>query len=555
LLAGETKGILAVRFLCDEMLKRLGHWLRAAGYDVLMLPDGTRDRLIIERAREEGRVLLTRDRKMVEHKTAGKVLLLDCRDLEDCVEALGRCLAIDWLHRPFSRCLACNTPLILAPPERSQELPPGSRAAADRVLLCPHCQQLFWHGSHVVRMRERLAGWQRQRPKPGQWPGQAPAGQAVFSHYPTERPNMTHPLFAPYQLKSLKLNNRTVMAPMTRCRAGEGDAPTPLMAEYYAQRASAGLIVSEGTPVSAEGRGYLWTPGIYTSHQVTGWEQVAEAVHGAGGRLFVQLWHVGRISHHSLQPRGGAPAGPTDVQAEGALCFAYDDSGSPGYMPTSRPMALDAAGIARVRDAFAQAARNARAAGMDGVEVHGANGYLFDQFLNAEVNSRTDDYGGTVENRCRLLLETIDGVCDAIGADRTGVRISPNGRFNAMPEDTRMEETFLHLAAELDRRSIAYLHINDQATFGLPSIPEGLIQKLRSAFRGPVILCGGYDAARARDTIDQGLADLIAFGVPFIANPDLPARLEQGWPLNEPRRDLFYGGGAQGYTDYPVYPG
>lgn len=366
---------------------------------------------------------------------------------------------------------------------------------------------------------------------------------------------MTHPLFAPFALGTLKLANRLVMAPMTRCRAGAGDTPTPLMAEYYAQRASAGLIVSEGTPISAEGRGYLWTPGIYTPEQVAGWGQVTAAVHGAGGRIFAQLWHVGRISHHSLQPQGGTPAGPTDVPAEGALCFAYDEQGNPGYVATGRPHALDDAGIARVRDAFAQGALNARAAGMDGVEVHGANGYLFDQFLNSVVNDRSDAYGGAVANRCRLLLETVDAVTAAIGAERTGVRISPNGRFNAMPEDPLMEETFLYLAAELERRGIAYLHINDQATFGLPAIPEGLIQKLRAVFRGPIILCGGYDAERSRAAIDQGLADLVAFGVPFIANPDLPVRLEQNLLLNEPRRELFYGGGVEGFTDYPAYAG
>lgn len=364
---------------------------------------------------------------------------------------------------------------------------------------------------------------------------------------------MSHSLFEPYDLKGLSLKNRIVMAPMTRCRAGEGDVPTGLMAEYYAQRASAGLIVTEGVPVSPQGRGYLWTPGIYTAEQVAGWSEIARAVHGAGGRLFAQIWHVGRVSHHSLQPGGGAPEAPTDIQAEGAMCFGYDDTGNPGYVPTSQPVALDAGGIQRVRDAFAQAASNAHAAGLDGVEIHGANGYLFDEFLNSVINTRTDGYGGSPEKRCRFLLEVVDAVAAAIGADRTGVRISPNGRFNAIPEDPEMEATFLHLAGELDRRGIAYLHVNDQATFGMPSIPEGLLPKLRAAFRGPIILCGGYDAGRARRAIDEGLADLVAFGIPFIANPDLPARLQHGWPLNEAQRESFYGGGAAGYTDYPVY--
>lgn len=364
---------------------------------------------------------------------------------------------------------------------------------------------------------------------------------------------MAHKLYAPYALSALPLKNRIIMAPMTRCRAGEGDVPTTLMAAYYAQRAGAGLIITEGIPVLPEARGYLWTPGIYTPEQLTGWRGIAEAVHEAGGRIFAQLWHVGRVSHRSLQPDGGAPEGPTDEQPDGAACFAYDEEGNPANVPTSQPRALDPGGIARVTAAFVQGARSAYEAGMDGVEIHGANGYLFDQFLNSVVNRRSDAYGGSVENRCRFLLETVDAVAGAIGAGRTGVRISPNGRFNAMPEDPQMEETFRYLATELDRRGIAYLHINDQATFGMPAIPEGMIPMIRAAFRGPLILCGGYDAARAQQAIDDGLANLVAFGAPFIANPDLPARLENGWPLNEPDRDTFYGGGERGYTDYPIY--
>lgn len=364
---------------------------------------------------------------------------------------------------------------------------------------------------------------------------------------------MTHKLFQSYKLKSLLLKNRIVMAPMTRCRAGGGDMPTPLMAEYYAQRTTAGLIITEGIPVSPKARGYLWTPGIYTPEQVQGWSQVTKAVHEASGRVFAQIWHVGRISHRSLQPDEGSPEGPTNEQPEDAVCFAYDENGNPGNIPTSRPRALDADGTARIREEFVQAAKNAREAGMDGVEIHGANGYLFDEFLNSVVNTRSDAYGGSVENCCRFLLETVDAVANTIGIERTGVRISPNGRFNSMPEDPEMEATFLHLAEELDRRGIAYIHINDQATFGMPPIPDGLIAKIRAAFRGPLILCGGYDAPRAQGVIDEGVADLVAFGVPYLANPDLPARLENGWPLNAADQDRFYGGGAEGYTDYHVY--
>ena len=235
------------------------------------------------------------------------------------------------------------------------------------------------------------------------------------------------------------------------------------------------------------------------------------------------------------------------------MCFAYDGEGSPANVPTSPPRALDVDGIARIAGEFATAARNTLSAGMDGVEIHGANGYLLDEFLNSAVNTRADAYGGSVENRCRFLLETVDAVADAVGPERTGVRISPNGRFNAMPEDPEMEETFVYLAGELDRRGICYLHVNDQTTFGLPGIPAGMLEKIRAAFRGPLILCGGYDGERARTAIDSGLGDLVAFGVPFIANPDLPDRLENGWPLNEADQTTFYGGGEKGYTDYSYH--
>ena len=363
---------------------------------------------------------------------------------------------------------------------------------------------------------------------------------------------MTHKLFKPYDLGPLHLKNRLVMAPMTRCRAGNEGIPTPLMAEYYAQRATAGLIVTEGIPVSPYARGYLWTPGIYNQQQIDGWRAVTEAAHATNSRVFGQIWHTGRISHQSLQPDNVAPVGPTNEPPD-ATCFAYDPDGNPGNVPTSKPQALDEEGIRKVQADFAQAARNAIEAGMDGVEIHGANGYLFDQFLNSVVNTRDDRYGGSVENRCRLLLETVDAVGEAIGYDRTGVRISPNGRFNDMPEDPEMEATFIYLANELAARGIAFLHINDQATFGMPAIPDGLLPKLRAACSRPIILCGGYDAVRAKAAIDEGLADLVAFGASYLANPDLPARLEHDWPLNEPDQETFYGGDAKGYTDYPTH--
>lgn len=363
---------------------------------------------------------------------------------------------------------------------------------------------------------------------------------------------MTHPLYKPCQLYSLTLKNRMVMAPMTRCRAGEGDVPTDLMATYYAQRATAGLIISEGVPVSPMARGYLWTPGIYSAEQVDGWRKVADAVHAKGGKMFVQIWHVGRISHISLLPGGAAPEAPS-AQTSQAQCFAYDDNGNPGYVNTSPPVAMTAEAISRVKTEFVQAAKNAVDAGMDGVEIHGANGYLFDQFLNSLINSRDDHYGGNAENRCRFLLEVVDAVSAAIGADKTGVRISPDGRFNDMPEDPELIPTFSYLCAELSKRNIAFLHVNDQGTFGLPEIPVEVMRVLRESYDKPLMVCGGYNAERAEAAIDSGLADLVAFGVTYLANPDLPARLENGWPLNEANPDTFYGGGEAGYTDYPLH--
>lgn len=266
----------------------------------------------------------------------------------------------------------------------------------------------------------------------------------------------------------------------------------------------------------------------------------------------MQIWHVGRISHSSLQPGHAAPLGPTDELSADAVCFAYDEQGNPGNVPTSPPVAMTEDDIQSVIGEFVQAAENALQAGLDGVEVHAANGYLFDQFLNSVINTRSDAYGGSVENRCRFLLETVDAVSHAIGSQKTGVRISPNGRFNAMPEDPGMNETFVYLAQQLADREMAFLHINDQRTFGNPAIPESLLPMLRKAFSGPIMLCGGYDTARARQAMDDGLADLIAFGVPFIANPDLVERFRRDAPLNEPDASTFYGGGEKGYIDYPT---
>lgn len=365
---------------------------------------------------------------------------------------------------------------------------------------------------------------------------------------------MTHALFQPHDLRHLRLNNRLIMAPMTRCRATPAGVPTPLMTDYYVQRASAGLIITEGVPVAANGHGYLWTPGLYHDEQEQAWSRLVEAVHRAGGKIFPQLWHVGRVSHVSLQPQGGAPVGPTSTPGHDIQCFGLDTQGQPAYVPASPPRALETAELQSLIQAYRQAAQRALRAGFDGVELHGANGYLLDQFLNSRINTRADLYGGsTVENRCRLLLEVFDAVSQEWGAERVGVRISPNGRHNDIPEDPCLLETFAYLASALNERNAGYLHVNDQRPAGKAVISVEVQRLLRERFRGPMIHCGGFDEARARSTLDSGLADWIGFGVPFIANPDLPARLEHGWPLNEVNRDTFYGGGPRGYTDYPRY--
>ncbi len=358
-------------------------------------------------------------------------------------------------------------------------------------------------------------------------------------------------LFETYSLGNVNLRNRIVMGPMTRCRAAHpGDVPTALMAEHYAQRASAGLIVTEGAPVSPQGRGYLWTPGIYTPEQVQGWKLVTEAVHGKGGRVFVQIWHVGRVSHVSLQENGQAPVSASDVTAN-SQSFAYDENGQPGNVPCSPPQALTAAGIRAVVDDFRRATVNALAAGFDGVEVHGANGYLLDQFLNPGVNARRDDYGGSIPNRARLLLEVVDAAIAAAGAQRVGVRLSPHGGFNDMPEDPDTDAMVCYLAEELERRGVAYIHFMDQVSFGFKPIGEDLLREVKKRYRGTVIVCGGMSKEQGERYLAEGLADLIGFGQLFISNPDLPERLRRDAELAQPDQATFYGGGAAGYTDYP----
>lgn len=365
----------------------------------------------------------------------------------------------------------------------------------------------------------------------------------------------TKSLFDSYTLGPIQLKNRIVMAPLTRSRAGEGDTPGEINAEYYEQRASAGLIISEATQVSKQGQGYLWTPGIYTEQQVEGWKKVVKAVHDHEGKIFLQLWHVGRISHTSLQPGGAAPVSSTDKAAANTYSFALDENGRPGNVPASKPTIASVEQLRQVVADYSRGARNAKRAGFDGAEVHGANGYLFDQHLNSVVNERQDEYGNqTKESRARLLLEAFDAVAAEFGAERVGVRIAPFGNFGDMKRDPKAEETFLYLGEELTRRGAAYLHVVRGSQFDAePVVPFEFFEKLRSAFGRTIIVTGGLDQKTGEELLARGVADLVGFGTLFISNPDLPERFRNGWPLAQPEQSTLYGGGAKGYTDYPTY--
>jgi len=362
-------------------------------------------------------------------------------------------------------------------------------------------------------------------------------------------------LFDAYQLGPITVKNRIVMAPLTRSRAGEGDAPRALNAEYYRQRAGAGVIISEATQVSRRGQGYLWTPGIYTPLQTRGWKRVVDAVHKADGRMFLQMWHVGRISHTTLQPDGQAPVSSTERAAHGSLSFAFDEQGKPANIPVSKPRLATIAELKQIIDDFERAAHNVRTAGFDGAEIHGANGYLFDQFLNSVVNERKDEFGNqSKESRTRLLLEAFDAVARVVGADRVGVRIAPYGRFNDMRPDPKVDETFLYLAEELTARGCIYLHVVRGSQLDpAPVVPDDFLVNMRRAFDRTIILTGGLNKTIAAQLLEDNIADLFGFGTLFISNLDLPERLKNDWPLATPDKRTFYGGGAEGYTDYPAY--
>lgn len=361
-------------------------------------------------------------------------------------------------------------------------------------------------------------------------------------------------LLQPLHMGKTDIANRIWMAPLTRSRAGQpGDTPTQLNADYYVQRANAGLIVTEAVQVSRQGQGYAWTPGIYSDAQQAGWQAVVEQVHAAGGRIALQLWHVGRISHPLLQPGGADPVAPSAIQALKSKSFVIRPDGAPANETCALPRALGSSELPGIVEQFRAGAVRAAAAGFDLVEIHAANGYLLDQFLNTTTNQRSDAYGGSIENRARLLLEVVDAIAAELGAARIGVRLSPHGVFNDMDDaDPETEAMALYLAEAFSQRGIAYLHIAEPDWAGGQPLSDTFRRQLREAYRGALVLCGGYDAERAEATLAAGLADAIAFGRPYLANPDLVERFRRQSELNAPNPATFYGGGAAGYTDYPA---
>ena len=361
-------------------------------------------------------------------------------------------------------------------------------------------------------------------------------------------------LFDPVTVGDIALSNRVVMAPLTRNRA-PGAVPTPLMATYYRQRASAGLLITEATAISQQGQGYADVPGLYAPEQVAGWKPVTAAVHEAGGKIVTQLWHVGRVSHTSLQPNGGAPVAPSAIAAKTKTVLLQD--GVPTFVETSTPRALETSELPGIVDDYRRAAKAAIEAGFDGVEIHAANGYLIDQFLKTGSNQRTDAYGGSIENRARLLVEVVQAITEAIGGGRTGIRLSPVTPANDVV-DADPQPLFDYVVRQLARFGLAYVHIIEGATGGPRELADRPFDyaALKAAYRaaggqGAWMVNNGYDLALANQAVADG-ADLVAFGRPFIANPDLVERLKRGGPFNEGDRATYYGGGEAGYTDYPA---
>ncbi len=353
-------------------------------------------------------------------------------------------------------------------------------------------------------------------------------------------------LFSTATLGSLTLQNHLVMAPMTRNRA-TGNIPNELMAQYYAQRATAGLIVSEGTSPSPNGLGYPRIPGVFSAAQIAGWKLVTDAVHAKGAKMFIQLMHCGRIGHPLNLPRNARILAPSAVAAAGEM---YTDA--EGMKPNAMPQAMTEADIKSAIEEFAQGAKNAMAAGFDGVELHAANGYLLEQFIRPNSNQRTDHYGGSIESRARFVLEVAEAMIIAIGKDKVGIRLSPFGVFNDMPLYDAMEADYTWLAQQLDARGLVYIHLVDHSSMGAPTVPETIKATFRKAFKGALILSGGYDAARAESDLAAGKCNLIGVGKPFLANPDLVLRWKTGAAVNTPDMNTFYTPGPKGYTDYPT---
>ncbi|WP_076537656.1 alkene reductase [Shewanella sp. UCD-KL21] len=363
---------------------------------------------------------------------------------------------------------------------------------------------------------------------------------------------MSLSLYQPFTLGGLTLKNRIVMPPMTRSRASQpGDVANDMMATYYAQRASAGLIVSEGTQISATAKGYAWTPGIYTPEQISGWRKVTDAVHAKQGAIFAQLWHVGRVTHPD-NIGGEQPVSSSALKAENVKVFVDNGSDAPGFVDVVEPRVMTKADIQQVIEDYRQAALNAIDAGFDGIELHAANGYLINQFIDSEANDRFDEYGGCLENRLRFLDEVVTAMVDAIGADRVGVRLAPlttlNGTVDANPI-----ETYTAAAALLNKHHIVYLHIAEVDWDDAPDTPVSFKRAMRNAFQGVLIYAGRYNADKAEQAINDGLADMIGFGRPFVANPDLPERMKNGYPLAEHDPNTLFGGAEKGLTDYPIY--
>lgn len=363
---------------------------------------------------------------------------------------------------------------------------------------------------------------------------------------------MKDALFQPIQLGKLELKNRIVMPPMTRSRASQpGNVANDMMAMYYAQRAGAGLIVAEGTQISEMGQGYAWTPGIYSAEQIAGWKKVTDAVHAKDGAIFAQLWHVGRVTHPG-NIGGKQPISSSALKAENVKVFIDNGTDEPGFVDVVEPRAMTKEDIQKVIEEYRWAALNAIEAGFDGIELHAANGYLINQFIDSEANNRTDEYGGSIENRLRFLGEVVEAMTDAIGADRVGVRLAPFTSLNGTVDKTPVE-TYTAAAALLNKLNVVYMHIAEVDWDDAPDTPAEFKTAVREAYQGTIIYAGRYNTEKAGQALNDGLADMVGFGRPFIANPDLPARIANDYPLAEHDPATLFGGAEKGLLDYPEY--